>query len=152
MKNSPSSASSPNNPVPPPLPSVPIDVEGRVRYSEVDRMGIAHNKNYFEWFEIARTEFCRRKGLPYAEIEARGFYLVVAESSCRYRKPLHYDEIFVVRVRLEEASPRKFVFGYVILAGEGRHEAASGRTVHVVVDANGSVVSLPQDLLDRLLA
>ena len=41
-------------------------------------MGIAHNKNYFEWFEIARTEFCRRKGLPYAEIEARDYFFVVS--------------------------------------------------------------------------
>jgi acyl-CoA thioester hydrolase len=113
-------------------------------------MGIAHNKNYFEWFEIARTEFCRRKGLPYADIEARGFYLVVAESSCRYRKPLHYDEMFVVRTVLEEASARKFIFAYEIRGEGGRSEAASGRTVHVVVDATGAVVSLPHDLLDRL--
>ncbi len=115
-------------------------------------MGIAHNKNYFEWFEIARTEFCRRKGLPYAEIEARGYFLVVAESSCRYRKPLRYDEEFVVRTVLEQASARKFVFSYEIRGDGGRHESATGRTVHVVVDARGSVVSLPQDLVDRLLA
>jgi acyl-CoA thioester hydrolase len=115
-------------------------------------MGIVHNKNYFEWFEISRTEFCRRKGLTYAEIEARGYFLVVAESSCRYRRPLHYDEPFVVRVGLEEASPRKFIFSYEVLAGDGRLTAATGRTVHVVVDAKGSVVSLPPDLMDRLLA
>lgn len=115
-------------------------------------MGIAHNKNYFEWFEIARTEFCRRRGLPYSEIEARGFYLVVAESSCRYRKPLRYDEMFVVRTVLEEASARKFIFAYEIRGDGGRIEAATGRTVHVVVDAKGAVVSLPQDLLDRLTA
>lgn len=114
-------------------------------------MGIAHNKNYFEWFEIARTEFCRRRGLPYAEIEARGFYLVVAESSCRYRKPLHYDEMFVVRTVLEDASARKFIFAYEIRGDGGRIEAATGRTVHVVVDAKGAVVSLPQELLDRLI-
>ncbi len=113
-------------------------------------MGIAHNKNYFEWFEIARTEFCRRKGLPYAEIEARGFYLVVAESFCRYRKPLRYDETFVVRTVLEEASTRKFIFAYEIRGDGGRIESASGRTVHVVVDAKGAVVSLPPDLLERL--
>jgi len=113
-------------------------------------MGIAHNKNYFEWFELGRTEFCRRKGIPYAEIEARGFYLVVAESWCRYRRPLRYDEAFVVRTSLESASPRKFVFTYEILGEGGRSEAASGRTVHVVVDVKGAVVSLPQDLLDRL--
>lgn len=38
-----------------------IEIRERIRYSEVDRMGVAHNKNYFEWFEIGRTEFCRQK-------------------------------------------------------------------------------------------
>jgi acyl-CoA thioester hydrolase len=57
----------------------PVETEERVRYSETDQMGVAHNKSYFEWFEIGRTEFCRRKGIPYREIEAQGFYLVVVD-------------------------------------------------------------------------
>lgn len=112
-------------------------------------MGIAHNAAYYEWFELARTELCRSKGLSYAEIEARGYFLVVAESSCRYRSPLRYDDFLSVRVALEESSSRKFVFAYEIVAPDGRL-AATGRTVHVVVDARGAVASLPRDLADRL--
>jgi len=48
-----------------------IEIEEIVRYSETDQMGVAHNKNYFEWFEIGRTEYCRQKNIPYKNIEAK---------------------------------------------------------------------------------
>ena len=41
----------------------------RVRYEETDRMGVAYYGSYFVWFEVARTEFFRQAGLPYAELE-----------------------------------------------------------------------------------
>jgi len=93
----------------------PVETEERVRYSETDQMGVAHNKSYFEWFEIGRTEFCRKRGIPYREIEARGFYLVVVEAFCKYRKPLRYDQAILIRVTLREATPKKVVFDYEIL-------------------------------------
>ncbi len=36
----------------------------RVRYSETDQMGVVYYANYLDWFEVARTEFCRLMALP----------------------------------------------------------------------------------------
>jgi len=127
-----------------------IETQERVRYSETDRMGVAHNKSYFEWFEIGRTEFCRRQGIPYRDIEARGFYLVVAEAFCRYRIPLHYDQEVIIGVTLREATPKKVVFDYQILTKEDRRLVASGYTVHVATDARGKVSPLPLEILQRI--
>ncbi len=150
MKNSPNSAKSPNKLHPATLNSPTIEIEERVRYSETDQMGVAHNKAYFEWFEIGRTEFCRRLGLPYRDIEKRGYYFVVAEAYCRYKKPLHYDEVFLIHVSLREMTPKKFVFDYEILSKEDRRPIASGYTVHIVTNAKAEVCSLPEDLLKQL--
>lgn len=130
----------------------PVEIEERVRYSETDQMGVAHNKSYFEWFEIGRTEFCRRKGIPYKEIEAQGFYLVVVEAFCKYRKPLRYDQTFIIRVTLREATSKKVVFDYEILTKEDRNLLASGYTVHIVTNARGEVSPLPTPVLDRISA
>ena len=130
----------------------PVEIEERVRYSETDQMGVAHNKSYFEWFEIGRTEFCRRKGIPYREIEAQGFYLVVVEAFCKYRKPLRYDQTFIIRVTLREATSKKVVFDYEILTKEDRNLLASGYTVHIVTNARGEVSPLPTPVLDRISA
>lgn len=130
----------------------PVEIEERVRYSETDQMGVAHNKSYFEWFEIGRTEFCRRKGIPYREIEAQGFYLVVVEAFCKYRKPLRYDQTFIIRVTLREATSKKVVFDYEILTKEDRNLLASGYTVHIATNARGEVSPLPTPVLDRISA
>jgi len=131
---------------------LPTETEERVRYSETDQMGVAHNKSYFEWFEIGRTEFCRKKGLPYSEIEARGFYLVVVEALCRYRRPLRYDQTFLIRTTLREASSRKIIFDYEILTKENRELAASGYTVHIPTNARGEVSPLPAAVWEKISA
>jgi acyl-CoA thioester hydrolase len=128
----------------------PVEIEERVRYSETDQMGVAHNKSYFEWFEIGRTEFCRKKGIPYKEIEAQGFYLVVVEASCKYRKPLRYDERFLIRVTLREATSKKVVFDYEILAQPDRRLVASGYTVHISTNARAEVSPLPPSVLEMI--
>jgi acyl-CoA thioester hydrolase len=127
-----------------------IEIEERVRYSETDQMGVAHNKNYFEWFEIGRTEFCRQKGISYKDIEARGYYFVVVEAFCKYRKPLRYDDVFVIRVSLREITPKKVVFDYELLTREERKLIASGYTVHIVTNAKAEVAAMPQQLLKKI--
>ena len=114
-------------------------------------MGVAHNKSYFEWFELGRTEYCRRSGLPYGEVEARGYYLMVVEASCRYRKPLHYDEEFVIRVALAEVAGRRLVFCYELAAISDGRLVATGQTVHVPTNRRAEVCSLPDDILEKIM-
>jgi acyl-CoA thioester hydrolase len=127
------------------MPSA-VEIEERVRYSETDQMGVAHNKAYFEWFELGRTEFCRRRGVSYQEIESLGFYLVVVEAFCKYRRPLRYDQAFVIRVTLRESTPKKFVFDYELLTGNARTLVATGYTVHIVTNGRSEVTPLPEDI------
>jgi len=115
-------------------------------------MGVAHNKNYFEWFEIGRTEYIRQKKIPYKEIEKLGYYLVVVEAFCRYRRPLHYDDLFIIRVRLDELTAKKAVFSYELLTGNDRKLIASGYTVHIVTNSQGVVTFLPEEILKKIKA
>ena len=134
------------------LEKTAIELEEKVRYSETDQMGVAHNKCYFEWFEIGRTEYCRKKNIPYKDIEARGYYLVVVEAFCRYKKALRYDEKFIIRVALQELTPKKAVFAYELMTKKERKSVASGYTVHISTDANAKVCPLPSDILQKLMS
>lgn len=106
----------------------------RVRYKETDQMGIAHHSNYLVWFEIGRTDLCREAGLAYTEIERRGFVLVVAEAGCRYRKPYRYDDLVIIRTRIEEGTSRSIRFGYELRSEDGEALHATGYTLHFWVD------------------
>ncbi len=97
-------------------------------------MGIAHHSNYIVWFEIGRTDLCRATGFPYAEIEARGFILVVTEVACRFRIPYRYDDEVLIRTSIAEAASRSIRFSYELLDASGEDLHASGFSAHLWLD------------------
>jgi acyl-CoA thioester hydrolase len=124
----------------------------RVRYAETDKMGIVHHANYFVWFEIGRTEFCRARGFSYREMEENDkAFLVVAESYCRYKAPARYDDQLLIRTHITELRRRSLRFGYEIVRMPDGQIIAEGETGHVVTDTNGRVRSFPQ-IYSQLLA
>lgn len=96
-------------------------------------MGIAHHSNYLVWFEIGRTDLCRAVGITYAEIERRGFLLVVVEAGCRYLTPFRYDEEVIIRTSHTASGSRMMRFDYELASGSGEVRA-TGFTRHVWLD------------------
>jgi len=121
-----------------------IDCEVRVRYAETDKMGVAYYANYLVWFEVGRSEFCRRKGFSYPELEALGYLLVVTDAHCRYRNPARYDDLLTVRTRLKGINRRMITFGYQLLRKDSEEVIAEGETRHLSIDLNGKAKSLPE--------
>ncbi len=72
----------------------------RVRYAETDQMGYVYYGQYAAYYEVARTEAFRALGLPYAEMEAAGVMLPVAEFGIRYRRPGRYDDLLSLKITL----------------------------------------------------
>lgn len=111
-----------------------LDSRTRVRYKDTDQMGIAHHSNYIVWFEIGRTDLCRATGFPYAEIERRGYLLVVTEVGCRFKIPFRYDDEVVIRTSVAEAQSRSIKFDYELLNAAGDTVHATGFSAHLWVD------------------
>ena len=80
----------------------------RVRYKDTDQMGIMHHSNYIVMYEMARTEWLRDMGLPYAEFERRGIMSPIIEIQSRYLYPAFYDEVLTVKVFLKQMALRKY--------------------------------------------
>src|SRR6476661_454414 len=97
-------------------------------------MGIAHHSNYIVWFEIGRTDLCRATGFPYAEIERRGFLLVVTEVGCRFKIPFRYDEEVIIRTSVAAAASRSIRFAYELRNVSGDVVHATGFSAHLWVD------------------
>ncbi len=106
----------------------------RVRYKDTDQMGIAHHSNYIVWFEIGRTDLCRHTGFSYAEIERRGYLLVVTEIGCRFKIPYRYDEEVLIRTSVAEAASRAMRFEYELLNAAADTLHATGFSSHLWVD------------------
>jgi len=117
----------------------------RVIYGDVDSMKMAYYANYLRWFEIGRSELIRHLGLPYAEIEARGFQLPVTEAYLKYNKPARYDEIILINSGVGFIRKASMRFDYKILNQKNEH-LVQGYTVHACLDPEGKLVRLPESV------
>ena len=78
----------------------------RVRFAETDAQGIAHNSNYFVWFEVARVGYLERHAGGYQKLRDLGIEAVVLETHIRYREPARFDDRLVVHARCVDVKGR----------------------------------------------
>ena len=116
----------------------------RVRFDEVDSMGVVHHPRYLVYFEVARTAFMRDRGLPYAEVAAAGTHLAVIEAAARYLRPARYDDQLVVRTRCTEMGRTRLALAYEVLRGD--ELLATGSTRHAAIDDAGRPRRLPESV------
>jgi acyl-CoA thioester hydrolase len=125
----------------------------RVRYAETDQMGVVYYANYFIWFEVGRTDFCRQRGFAYRDMEEQdGLYIIVAEARCRYKAPARYDDEIEVRTYLKDVRKRVLVFSYEIYCTATDELLAEGETVHVITNREGRPRPLPDKYRELLMA
>jgi acyl-CoA thioester hydrolase len=118
----------------------------RVRYCETDRMAIAHHGSYVAWFEEARTEWMRQRGRTYRQLEDDGNLLQVVEFVCRYHKPVDYDEIVAIAVRVRDAGKVAVTLDYECRRESDGQVCASGSTKLACVGRDGKLRRLPAEL------
>lgn len=124
--------------------------EFRVRYAETDAMGVAHHATYPIWFEMGRTDLMHALGLPYREVEARGYYLMLSSLNVQYRRAARYDDQLVLTTRVTEIRSRTMKFGYELhrRGEDGQLELlATGETHHIATDKSYRPSRLPDDVL-----
>lgn len=119
--------------------------ELRVRYAETDRMGIVYYANYLVWCEVGRVEFMRALGGSYADLEAQGYGLAVAEATVRYLAPAHFDDLVRVETSLAGVRSRAVTFDYVITNASTGIRLATAHTALVSIDRSGRPIALPPE-------
>ncbi|MBN2102976.1 acyl-CoA thioesterase [bacterium] len=123
----------------------------RVRYAEIDRMGVAYHSRYIEWFEAARTDMLRERGLPYNQLEAQGISLPVIEIHCRYYKPVLYDELITVHTSVSHANRLKLHLVYEVYGESDDVLRANGYSLHCFVNHQGRPVRVDRRLADFII-
>ena len=121
-------------------------VTARVRYGETDQMGVVYHANYLSFFEVARTELIRLRGVSYSALEEGGLRLMVTEAAMQYHSPGRYDDVLAITTRLAESGPARVRFDYEVRR-EGEEEVlVSGHTVLASIGEDGRPCRLPAEL------
>ena len=105
-----------------------------VRYAETDMMGIVHHSRYYPWFEQARTDFVKKIGYSYSELEKMGFLLPLTETQCRYLYGLKYEDEVLIKCRLDKLTVARMEFVYEVYRLPDMTKMSEGRTKHGIVD------------------
>lgn len=120
--------------------------ELRVRYAETDQMGVVYHANYLVWCEIGRTDFIRRAGRSYADLERDGVLLAVSEASMRFHASARYDDPIHVFTSLSALGSRGMSFAYRIVRADTGSTLVSAATSLVCVNREARLSTLPRDV------
>ncbi len=114
----------------------------RVRYAECDAFGYLHHAKYWEYFEQARTELLRARGVRYRDLEEQGIFFVVYRCECKYLRPIRYDDLVTVSVRVTHIGHTRVDHAYEIhREGELTCQAA---TTLACVGCDGRPIVMPE--------
>ena len=73
----------------------------RVRWGECDIQGVVYYVNYAEYVDLALTELWRERIVPYDQVTAAGYDIVVAELTLRYRASARFEDLVDVVLEVE---------------------------------------------------
>ena len=123
------------------------EVQIRVRYAETDRMGFLHHANYLVYFEQARTELLRERGLTYKDMEDLGFLLALTKVEVKYRRPAKYDDLLTIRTTVTRTTMVRIEHRYEVY--RGGELLAEGSSTLASIDRAGQVQALPDWFLEN---
>ena len=128
------------------MPLPPTEIEFRVRYAETDQMGVVYHTNYLVWCEMGRTDFIRKRGMSYADIERSGTLLAVSDLTARFLGAARYEQMIRVQTTLTSIQSRSIVFDYLISNAESAARLVTARTTLISVDSTGRPKAMPAEI------
>ena len=84
----------------------------RVYWEDTDAGGIVFYANYLKFFERARTEWLRERGVGQQQLrELTGGMFVVSDAQLRYHRPARLDDELIVTAQLQESGRASLTIG-----------------------------------------
>ncbi|GGG42817.1 acyl-CoA thioesterase [Bizionia arctica] len=123
----------------------------RVRYGETDQMGVVHHANYALYLEMGRTEWLRKKGISYKEMEQNGIMLPVISMNLIFKKSALYDDVLKVKTQLKKAPSVRIEFEYEI-TNEAGDILVLATTVLAFIDMKTKrPIKCPDDVFEKIM-
>jgi len=119
------------------------DIEIRVRYAEVDPMGVLHHSRYWVYFEMGRTELLRAGGITYRHCEEAGVLFVLSKCSARFLAPARYDDVLTLTTRIVRMGLARIDHAYELRRKHDGLLLATAETTLACVNRGGEVIPIP---------
>ena len=125
-------------------------IQFRVRYGETDQMGFVYYGNYAQYFEMGRTEWLRKLGITYKNMEETGIMLPAISLNIKYLKPAKYDDLLTLKTTLTKMPSAKIEFSYEIFNEENELLTTANTTLVFVNMETNRPTRAPEYVLEKL--
>jgi acyl-CoA thioester hydrolase len=123
--------------------------EIKVRFGEVDSMGIVWHGNYVKYIEEGRESFGHKFGISYLDIYANDVMAPVVKMNIDFKKQVHYGDRLIIETEYVEHDAAKIIFNYKIFRKKNLELVAVASTTQVFIDLNREMILYPpQFVLD----
>lgn len=113
-------------------------------------MGIVHHGSYLLYFEAARVEWLRRRGITYADWAAKGIHTPVVETHTNHLAPARFDDLLQIETTLVDLRTVSLKFAY--RARRDDTVIAEGWTRLGCIDANYKLLRITEEIRSVLLS
>ncbi len=125
----------------------PYVYKRRVAFHETDCMGVVHHSNHIKYFEEARVDWLRTKGLTGLHIPQGPCVFAVVDVTCEYMNTAKFDDELTVVLQGRMEGLRMF-FEYAIWSEPKSTWIAKGRTTLVALDAALRIARPPREVTE----
>ena len=121
--------------------------EIKVRFGEVDSMGIVWHGNYVKYIEEGRESFGHRYGISYLDFQAHGLMAPVVSMEFKYKKQVRYGDRLIVETDYIDDEAAKLIFRFRIYRKSDSELVATAETTQVFLDSKGEMLLYPPDFI-----
>jgi len=122
----------------------------RIYYEDTDAGGVVYHANYLGFFERARTEFLRCRGLSVKELHEDGYIFPVVRVEIDFRSPARLDDLLRIDTTVLEVGKTSFTLLQQATRTADDKLLAEAKVTLVCVAPGMKARRLPAPLLDVL--
>lgn len=123
-----------------------VDVcETRIRFSEVDSMGILWHGNYIKLFEDGRESWGIKYDLHYLKMYENKVVTPIIHTSIDHKRVLKYGDTAIIETSYVDSEAAKIKYKYKITRKSDGQVVAIGNTVQVFTKIEGDLILTSPD-------
>ena len=121
----------------------------KVRFSEVDSMGVVWHGNYVKFIEDGREAFGKEFGLSYLDVVKHKVTTPIVKLDMDFKHFVKYGDAIQIETTFINSIAAKIIFDYKILRCSDNLEVLKARSIQVFVDFNEELLlNSPEFFID----
>ena len=122
----------------------------RIYYEDTDAGGVVYHARYLGFFERARTEFLRERGLSVKELHDNGYIFPVVRVEIDFKSPSRLDDLLRIDTSMLDVGKSSFTLLQRAVRQDDGKLLVEAKVTLVCVAPGMKATRLPGPLLDVL--